>query len=270
MVALAANLPLRAAMRDAALALAAAEVKAIVYKGQEYLDRIYGDLGARPMADVDLLVRPEDAERAEAALISAGFVLDTHCRTMHERKLVKHGMAIDLHRALLQDQRMAISTGALFARAEPSRAVPGLWVLEASDALLVHCIAQTVKGYCLPASSYVELQALLAHANHARVLALAKRFRACSALYASLRALGALGHAVARELARRVPLSLARRACLDALVATASLRGAVNAPRAVLLARKALLIDDVTDACRFTARWLAFQLGGADGAVRMA
>src|SRR5258706_4572816 len=55
MEALANNIPLRRALLQAAAALATAGVRAIVYKGQDYFERIYGELGARPMADVGLL-----------------------------------------------------------------------------------------------------------------------------------------------------------------------------------------------------------------------
>ena len=73
---LANNLPLRAAMSDAGAALASAGVRAIVYKGQDYLERVYGDVGAREMADVDLLVEASAWERAATALQQAGFMAD--------------------------------------------------------------------------------------------------------------------------------------------------------------------------------------------------
>src|SRR5262245_11976202 len=82
MGALANNVPLRAVLLEAARALAAAGVRAIVYKGQDYLERIYGELGARSMADVDLLVPESDLARAEQALLAAGFRADTECRLM--------------------------------------------------------------------------------------------------------------------------------------------------------------------------------------------
>jgi hypothetical protein len=263
LVALATNLPLRRAMQECGYVLARAGVRAIVYKGQEYLDRIYRDPGARPMADVDLLVQPEDADRAEAALVAAGYVVDDTHATMHERKLVKNGVAVDLHRSLMQAGRAAIEQAEFFARALPCEAAPGLLVLEATDALLSHCIAQTVKAYRVPASSYLELQALFDAADAEEALARARRYRLCSALYASLRVLGALGHAAARSLCHRVPLSLARRACLDALSSGFALGGVSRVPRsALLLASKAALIDDMRRACGFVLQWCVFQLAG--------
>jgi 2-methylcitrate dehydratase len=49
--------------------------------------------------------------------------------------------------------RMRIDHDELFARATPSPIGCGLLALEATDAFLVHCINQTVKGYSLPAAA---------------------------------------------------------------------------------------------------------------------
>src|SRR5689334_15818546 len=94
MGALANNIPLRRTLLQAAAALASAGVRAIVYKGQDYLERIYGELAGRAMADVDLLVSEAELARAEAALLAAGFHPDRQCKLMHERKFCKDGVAI--------------------------------------------------------------------------------------------------------------------------------------------------------------------------------
>jgi Uncharacterised nucleotidyltransferase len=261
MGALANNMPLRAVLLEAAAALSRAGVRAIVYKGQDYLDRIYGELGARPMADVDLLVPACELARAEQALLAAGFRADPECRLMHERKFCKNGLAIDLHHALLQPARMSVDHAQLFARAVPSRFAPGLLVLEATDALLVHCINQTVKAHQLPPSSYLELQALLAQADPAEALSRARAFRAQCALYSSLEILGELGHAEARALAARVQLPRARMHLLDQVVVAVALRSVACEPRsrATLLALKTTLIDEPIAAVRFIPQWCWWQ-----------
>ena len=262
MGALANNLPLRATLLDAAAALSKAGVRAIVYKGQDYLERIYGELGARPMADVDLLVPESELARAERALLEAGFRADRECRLMHERKFCKNGVAVDLHHALLQPARMAVDHEQLFARALPCGFAPGLLVLEATDAFLVHCINQTVKAHHLPPSSYLELQALLAQADIDAALERARAYRAQCALYASLKVLGELGHPEARSLATRVSLPQHRQRMLDALVVAFALRSIVCEPpsRATLLALKTTLIDAPVAAARFIPQWCAWQL----------
>jgi len=262
MEALANNVPLRRTLAEAARALRAAGVSAIVYKGQDYLTRIYGDLGARSMADVDLLVREGELGRAESALIAAGFIADLDCKLIHERKFCKDGVAIDLHHALLQPARMRIDHEELFARAVPSPLGHGLLALEATDALLVHCVNQTVKGYALPASSYLELQALLERAEVGEALRRAARYQMQSTIYTSLAALGELGHARAAQLAERVALPARRKLALRSIV----LRFAMSAiarekpGRGAMLALKATLIDSPIAVLRFVPEWAMWQL----------
>ncbi|MEW6744798.1 MAG: nucleotidyltransferase family protein [Planctomycetota bacterium] len=55
-------------------ALEGAGVRAIVLKGAVLGPVLYEDLALRPMSDMDMVVRPEDRERAGAALSGAGFV----------------------------------------------------------------------------------------------------------------------------------------------------------------------------------------------------
>jgi len=262
MEALANTIPLRRALLQAAAALSGAGVHAIVYKGQDYLHRIYGELGGRAMADVDLLVSEAELGRAEAALLSAGFTPDRSCKLMHERRFCKDGVAIDLHHALLQPARMAVVHAELFARAQPCPFARGLFVLEATDALLVHCVNQTVKGYFLPPSSYLELQALLAAADLESALARARRWQAQSALYCSLEVLGRLGHRLARFAAGRIALSARRKQLLNAVIADFALSSLlrVQPSRAAMLARKTTLIDDPKAALRFVPAWFGWQL----------
>lgn len=261
MEALANNLPLRKALKQAARALGAAGIPVIVYKGQDYLERIYGDLGARSMADVDLLVREADLAAAERALIDAGFIGDADCKLMHERKFCKDGVAIDLHHALLQQARMQIEHDELFARATPSPIGEGLLALEPTDAFLVHCINQTVKGYALPASSYLELQALMAHADMNEAVRRATRYRMLSSLYTSLAALGELGHGGAARWSERVPMPKRRKLALRAITLRFAL-GAIareTPRRATMLALKATLIDDPVAILRFVPAWAFWQ-----------
>ena len=132
-------------------AFGAAGIPAIVYKGQDYLERLYGDLGGRGMGDVDVLVRESDLEAAEQALTAAGFVPGLACRTApHERPWTSQKGTVDLHHALLQPGRMRVDHEALFTRSLPCSAAPGFRVLEPTDALLVHSIGHTVYGLCVP------------------------------------------------------------------------------------------------------------------------
>lgn len=58
--------------------LDAADVRVCVLKGPTLAARLYADPSTRPSMDVDLLVSPEDVERASLALESAGYDGDSH------------------------------------------------------------------------------------------------------------------------------------------------------------------------------------------------
>src|SRR5262249_48896188 len=68
------NLRVGRALDEALDGLAAASVRAQPLKGALFVETLYGgDLGARPMADLDILVPPADLERAHAVLVGLGY-----------------------------------------------------------------------------------------------------------------------------------------------------------------------------------------------------
>jgi hypothetical protein len=99
----AANLRATRAASEAVLPLAAAGIPTMIIKGAALLALEDGDLGLRPMADVDLLVPSSAAARAEAVLESNGWVRRRQDPREIER-LIRHGTAyararqeVDLH-----------------------------------------------------------------------------------------------------------------------------------------------------------------------------
>ncbi len=60
-------------LRDVLEAFEEADILPTVLKGPLLIDRVYGDPGLRPMADLDLLVPPEQAIRAQRLLGDMGF-----------------------------------------------------------------------------------------------------------------------------------------------------------------------------------------------------
>ncbi len=60
-------------LEDALCALDGAGIPAIVLKGAALAATVYPGIGWRPMADVDILVHPEDRDKARAALKSARY-----------------------------------------------------------------------------------------------------------------------------------------------------------------------------------------------------
>ncbi len=67
------NITLREELRSVLERLAAAGIPAIVLKGAALVELVYGDIGLRPMCDVDLLVRLEHAKLAETLMHEAGY-----------------------------------------------------------------------------------------------------------------------------------------------------------------------------------------------------
>jgi hypothetical protein len=98
------NLLLLRALDRALAALCAADVPVQPLKGALFLDTLYGgDLGARPMADLDLLVPEPRLGNAEGALLALGYRSfgDGHARFgprfTHHRILVRQQLPIELH-----------------------------------------------------------------------------------------------------------------------------------------------------------------------------
>ncbi len=97
------NLTLYQTVRPLFLALERAGIDAVVLKGLALVARVYGDLGVRPMADVDLLVTPADLDRTIA--ISADLGWHPRYRLTSGFRRVKHaspfdhatGIACDVH-----------------------------------------------------------------------------------------------------------------------------------------------------------------------------
>ena len=108
--------PLRAALA------ALSPIPAIVFKGAATAELIYPTPAARPMVDVDLLVRAEDAPEAVRRLGEIGYRCYHwghpffHRRYYHEWPLLGPEIEIDLHRGFSQASRVPADYGAIFDR----------------------------------------------------------------------------------------------------------------------------------------------------------
>lgn len=86
------NLLLLHALTECLQQLAAAQVPVIILKGAALAEVIYGNIGLRPMGDIDLLVHPRDVATVRSTLEGLGYTLDrveTHpgALTEHENEL---------------------------------------------------------------------------------------------------------------------------------------------------------------------------------------
>ncbi|HEX3000613.1 MAG TPA: nucleotidyltransferase family protein [Armatimonadota bacterium] len=157
----------------------AAGIPAIVLKGV-ILEQFYGS-GLRPMADVDVLVAPENLATAEALLVEQGYILDApvsrfrqawershmHLRFCHPEA----AMPVELHWDLMPQQtRMpfSLNTDAIRARACRTRiAGAPAWTLNGEDLLLYLVLhhfrhgGQSLLGYADVAETVRQLGARL-------------------------------------------------------------------------------------------------------------
>jgi hypothetical protein len=125
-VTLRANGHLADTLREVLDAIEAAGVDALPVKGLVLAETLYGDIGARPCADLDVLVRPPDLPRAREALRDIGF---TQRPVVRYKALVHpfHDPAwgrgsgadhvrLELHWALWADSERRLGVGGLWQR----------------------------------------------------------------------------------------------------------------------------------------------------------
>jgi hypothetical protein len=102
---------------DALAALHAAGIETMVLKGIALAVMHYSDPGDRPMDDIDVLVRPEEANRALALLAAEGWTADEEptgvgLKVVHAKHLHDAGdRRLDLHRYALERSRPTSRSG---------------------------------------------------------------------------------------------------------------------------------------------------------------
>lgn len=113
--------------------------QAIVLKGASLLKTVYPELGARPMGDIDILVRPQDYGRALTCLRSLGYTCCDAC-------LVGPGARVDLHQRLLGEENVRPDVSAfrfptelLWQEAQPTE-WPGILRLSPEHQVLHLCV----------------------------------------------------------------------------------------------------------------------------------
>ena len=126
-VTLGANARLAQVLLATLRALGAAGIEAMPVKGLVVAEQLYGDIGARPCADLDVLVRPTDMPAARAVLRGEGFAQ----RAEPRYKALVHqfhdpawqlgrgsdAIRLELHWALWADSERRMGTDGLWQRA---------------------------------------------------------------------------------------------------------------------------------------------------------
>ncbi|HSY40513.1 MAG TPA: nucleotidyltransferase family protein, partial [Polyangia bacterium] len=198
-------------------ALAAAGIPTIVLKGLDYETRLYAAAGARPTADVDLLVPDEKRRPAFAVLDRLGFEPRAAAPGFddpdyHEVAWTRTGAEVDLHMALAPLARCRIDYSAIWREAEPSRlGATDALVLARPHAAVFHALHMAIDHFDLPAIYLLDLDRLLPTVDDAeRAERLARTWR-CWRPLATARALVAAlletGPEVATPFSRRVVMT---------------------------------------------------------------
>lgn len=142
------------------IALERRGIDVLYLKGAAFLDTLYPDLGARPMTDVDVLVRASDLDAAELTLLEEGYephivprVQGTRSATLDElycRPYLHSGLLIELHRGICHWAQYDVDYEGMFARAVRLRAderiVP---TLSPEDALLGSAVHEAKHFFAL-------------------------------------------------------------------------------------------------------------------------
>ncbi len=132
---------------ELALHLRDSGIPVIVLKGAALARESYDDPGARPMVDIDLLLRPDDLLRAESLVRSMGYVdalppaaARRERRALHHLPPLRHprfGDTVELHHALVPPSAsLRFDTGPLWDRARPRRGGAAGLVLDSADQFL--------------------------------------------------------------------------------------------------------------------------------------
>lgn len=221
----------------------------LLLKGVAYAGTIYPNVAARPMSDIDLLVRPSRFEAAFKALRRIGF---WHVGGPHQRSPAHHALtlkrrdaAIDLHRHIVHAGRSRIDLDDLWRRARPSH-VAGALRAAPGDEYLLHVAHLGRHELSVPLVNFVDAARLRVRADD--VTGLARE-------WGLEHTIGAVDRAIALLLGDRG----SRRPWDPEL---AELLGVLSPPRALQILRKIMYMNGMRGAFglgiavgRSRARW---------------
>jgi putative nucleotidyltransferase-like protein len=164
------NLAGRAAL---AAAIRATGRPALLLKGVDLAERLYGDLGQRPMLDIDFLVRTDDIAAYDSHLRGLGFDpspppqpalinSDRHHHT-HYRSSTATDLPLELHWRLVNDERYrSIDVEGIWARSLPLPAVaPDARIMAPEDLFLYLCLHLKQHTFDTPLTQIWDLAEML-------------------------------------------------------------------------------------------------------------
>ncbi|HEX8953065.1 MAG TPA: nucleotidyltransferase family protein, partial [Polyangia bacterium] len=123
-------------------------------KGALLVRTHYGDPGARPMVDVDVVCAPDELERAIDVGRALGLArMDPEAfrsarAATHDVKLTGDGIILELHHRLWHELRIERDVAPLFARARPiAYGATTAWAPDDADHLYVVCVHAATHGF---------------------------------------------------------------------------------------------------------------------------
>jgi hypothetical protein len=140
---------------EATTALRGAGIEALTLKGMALAPTVYPDPGLRPMADIDLLVRPDERAAALEALRALGYrtpgaAADRLGASRSFAELVRDGTLIDLHWHLARYLRfegvVEVDHDGLWRRARPLVTPAGRSLALCPEDLLLHLVLHLTLG----------------------------------------------------------------------------------------------------------------------------
>jgi Uncharacterised nucleotidyltransferase len=149
------NVVLASHWGEVTAALRGAGVETLTLKGMALAHTVYADPGLRPMADVDLLVRPADRAVALATLRALGYrtpgeSADRHGASRGFAELVRDGTRVDLHwhaaRYLRFEGIVEVDHDGLWSRACPLVTPDGRSLALSPEDLLLHLVLHLTLG----------------------------------------------------------------------------------------------------------------------------
>ena len=176
---------------EATTALGGAGVESLTLKGMVLAHTVYPEPWLRPMADIDLLVRPEARTAALAALHALGYrtpgpAADLHAASRSFAELVRDGTRIDLHWHLARYLRfegiVEVDHDGLWRRARAFATSGGRSLALGPEDLVLHLVLHLTLGSDFARVLwYADIDAVLRHfeaeLDWDRVIAEAGRWR---------------------------------------------------------------------------------------------
>jgi hypothetical protein len=258
---------------EATSALREAGIETITLKGIVLAHTVYPEPGLRPMADIDLLVRPADRLRAIAVLTRLGYrTPGPEAERLGESRcfaeLVRDGVLLDLHwdiaRYLRFDGVVCVDHEGLWSRARPLALAEGRSLALCPEDTLLHLVLHLTLGSDFARVLwYADIDALIRrHAREldwSRIVDEARRWRIGALLDWTLGVVSAsFGTPLPAGLADRIAPGRLRRAAVVACIDSSwppSLGASLSEAR--IYPAQTLLMDRGVDVLRVLA-WTFF------------